>query len=362
MRDQVLVLGRAAAQLAGAFLDLAARARSQSPARLHPPAPGHALHLGPVGRGLRRRPARGAGGPARPVAAAGPLPPGRGGGLRRAPAHRPGEHARELLGFSKVQRSPIDVHEQPRPPRAGDARLGWPRVAGTLEKALWDLSLYSTEEFGFVRLPDAFTTGSSIMPQKRNPDVVELARARCRELRGLQGLLGHLAGGLPSSYHRDCQFLKKPFLEALTKGKELLEVCTHLLPGLQIQERGLPQRLHGRPVRRPGGLSPGGRAGPALPGRLQGRGRPDPGRHLQAGSVLAGPSHVGSPYRWSWTPPGRPWLAYRTGSPRAATTCADNRTAVRLDVNGMRPPKRQEHPARTEPFAVLGVLAVRLFV
>lgn len=141
----------------------------------------------------------------------------------------------ELLAFSRVQTSPIDVMNSRG--RHELAVLAWiSSVAGTLEKALWDLSLYSTEEFGFVKLPDAFTTGSSIMPQKRNPDVVELARARCRELRGLAGLVTQLAGGLPSSYHRDHQFLKKPLLEALAKGRELLDICSHLLPGLQIQE------------------------------------------------------------------------------------------------------------------------------
>jgi argininosuccinate lyase len=121
-------------------------------------------------------------------------------------------------------------------------------AAGTLEKALWDLALYSTEEFGFLRLPDAFTTGSSLMPQKRNPDVVELARARCRELRGLAGQLAHLAGGLPSSYHRDQQLLKAPFLETMAKGEELFRVFTHLLPGLQIQKEACAgactQELH----------------------------------------------------------------------------------------------------------------------
>ena len=139
-----------------------------------------------------------------------------------------------LLGFSRVQGSPMDVmnsrgrHEQ--------ALTSWVvSAAGTLEKALWDLALYSTEEFGFLRLPDAFTTGSSLMPQKRNPDVVELARARCRELRGLAGLLAHISGGLPSSYHRDQQILKAPFLEALAKGEELFQVIARLLPGLEIQ-------------------------------------------------------------------------------------------------------------------------------
>jgi argininosuccinate lyase len=145
------------------------------------------------------------------------------------------ERSAALLGFSRVQTSPVDImnsrgrHEQ--------AVTAWlTSAAGTLEKALWDLALFSTEEFGFLRLPDAFTTGSSLMPQKRNPDAVELARARCRELRGLAGLLAHLAGGLPSSYHRDLQLLKAPFLESLAKGEELFQVCARLLPGLEIQD------------------------------------------------------------------------------------------------------------------------------
>jgi argininosuccinate lyase len=145
------------------------------------------------------------------------------------------ERTAGLLGFSRVQRSPVDVmnsrgrHEQ--------AVAAWvTSAAGTLEKALWDLALFSTEEYGFVRIPEAFTTGSSIMPQKRNPDVVELSRARCRELRGLAAQLAHLSGGLPSSYHRDHQLLKAPFLELLAKGEELFQVFAHLLPGLEIQK------------------------------------------------------------------------------------------------------------------------------
>jgi argininosuccinate lyase len=106
-----------------------------------------------------------------------------------------------------------------------------------LEKALWDLLIWSTEEFNFVRLPDMFTTGSSLMPQKRNPDVLELARGRCRELRGLAALLSGLGGGLPSSYHRDQQLLKAPFFEIVAKGEQLFDVVTRLLPGLEINER-----------------------------------------------------------------------------------------------------------------------------
>lgn len=152
-----------------------------------------------------------------------------------APVALDRKRSAELLGFSRVQHSPIDVmngrgrHEQ--------ALAAWiSSAAGTVEKALWDLLIWSTDEYGFVRLPDAFTTGSSLMPQKRNPDVLELARGRCRELRGLTSHLSHLAGGLPSSYHRDHQLLKAPLLEITAKGRQLFEVIAQLLPGLEINQ------------------------------------------------------------------------------------------------------------------------------
>jgi len=143
------------------------------------------------------------------------------------------ERVAELLGFSRVQRSPVDVmnsrgrHEQ--------ALLDWiVSMAGTLEKLCWDLSLYSTEEFGFLRLPDAFTTGSSIMPQKRNPDVLELARGRCRELRGIAQWHQQIVSGLPGSYHRDFQLHKRPLLAGLDAAAATLDVLTRLVPVLEI--------------------------------------------------------------------------------------------------------------------------------
>ncbi|MDP2877341.1 MAG: lyase family protein, partial [Holophaga sp.] len=108
-------------------------------------------------------------------------------------------------------------------------------VASVLEKALWDLILFSTEEFHFVTLPDAFTTGSSIMPQKRNPDVLELSRATCRLLRGQANLLHEVASGLPSSYHRDVQLLKAPVLEILKNASDMFAVLPALLNGLIIE-------------------------------------------------------------------------------------------------------------------------------
>lgn len=139
----------------------------------------------------------------------------------------------KLLGFSKVQRSPIDVQNSRG--RHETALLQWAAsTGGVLEKFLWDVSFYSTEEFGFLKLPDAFTTGSSIMPQKKNPDVVELARGRCRELRGTAGLVDQIGSGLPSSYHRDLQLLKRPVIAGLRQADELFGVLVRLVPALKV--------------------------------------------------------------------------------------------------------------------------------
>jgi len=139
----------------------------------------------------------------------------------------------ELLGFERVQRSTIDVQNSRG--RHELALAGWLVSVGlTVEKLCWDLALYSMEEFGFVKLPDEFTTGSSIMPQKRNPDVIELARAKCRELRGRHALLAELAGGLPSSYHRDFQLLKRPLFDMVDDAATLLVVMERVVRGLQF--------------------------------------------------------------------------------------------------------------------------------
>jgi argininosuccinate lyase len=143
------------------------------------------------------------------------------------------ERVAALLGFTRVQRSPIDAinsrgrHEQ--------ALLDWlVSLAGVVEKLCWDLSLYSMEEFGFVRLPDAYTTGSSIMPQKRNPDVLELARGRCRELRGIAEWHRQVVTGLPGNYHRDLQLHKRPLLAGIDAAGSTLEVLARLIPALVV--------------------------------------------------------------------------------------------------------------------------------
>lgn len=139
----------------------------------------------------------------------------------------------ELLGFSTVQRSVVDVQNSRG--RHELAILHWlTSVAFAVEKALWDISLYTMDEFGFLSLLDAFTTGSSIMPQKRNPDVVELLRGRMGELRGLAHQVEQIAVGLPSNYHRDLQLLKKPMFAAMANGAEAFSILTQVIQGLSV--------------------------------------------------------------------------------------------------------------------------------
>ncbi|MGH8373229.1 MAG: argininosuccinate lyase [Gammaproteobacteria bacterium] len=146
------------------------------------------------------------------------------------------DYTATLLGFSTLQISPVDVMNSRG--RHELALVGSFASTGlVMEKFLWDVALYSTSEFGFLDLPDAFTTGSSIMPQKRNPDVVELARARCRELRGYAAMIQELASGLPANYHRDLQLLKRPLFSAVERTREWLDVLIRLVPALKVNAK-----------------------------------------------------------------------------------------------------------------------------
>jgi argininosuccinate lyase len=106
-------------------------------------------------------------------------------------------------------------------------------VARDLGVLAWDLSLYSTAEFGFFQLSSSFTTGSSIMPQKKNPDVVELTRARAALFPGwLAQVLA--IGALPSGYHRDYQLTKGPLFAALDALALMLDVAARLPAALTV--------------------------------------------------------------------------------------------------------------------------------
>lgn len=108
-------------------------------------------------------------------------------------------------------------------------------VADTLSRLAMDVCLYAGQNFGFIRLPDAFTTGSSIMPHKKNPDVFELIRAKCNRLRGVPGSLAMIAGNLPSGYHRDMQELKDLVMPASGVLKACLQLCSAAVERIEVR-------------------------------------------------------------------------------------------------------------------------------
>ncbi len=109
------------------------------------------------------------------------------------------------------------------------------QVAATINRMASDLVLFNSAEFGFVELPKAFCTGSSIMPQKQNPDVLELARASYHRLVSELHLLLTLPANLPSGYHRDLQLTKEAVMRGCLLGSDLLEAMTQLLPGVRFR-------------------------------------------------------------------------------------------------------------------------------
>ena len=107
-------------------------------------------------------------------------------------------------------------------------------IARDLGRWAWDLCLYVTAEFSFFSLPTAFTTGSSIMPQKRNPDVLELTRARAGVVQAALHEVMAISGPLPSGYHRDLQLLKGPTFRGVDCTMEMLEIAAHVMSGLKV--------------------------------------------------------------------------------------------------------------------------------
>jgi argininosuccinate lyase len=114
-------------------------------------------------------------------------------------------------------------------------------LALDLEKLASDLWLYSTAEFGFVRLPVELTTGSSLMPQKRNPDVVELLRGNARQVQAERDALRAVVAGLPSGYHRDFQLLKPPLFRAHDRTLGMLGIAARVLEGLELDRERLEE-------------------------------------------------------------------------------------------------------------------------
>ena len=109
-------------------------------------------------------------------------------------------------------------------------------IAATLSKVAFDACLFNSQNFGFIKLPDAYTTGSSIMPHKKNPDVFELTRAKCNKIQALPYQITLIANNLPSGYFRDLQIIKEVFLPAFDELKNCLRMVEQMMSRITVNE------------------------------------------------------------------------------------------------------------------------------
>lgn len=110
-------------------------------------------------------------------------------------------------------------------------------VAATVSKLAFDACLYNSQNFGFIKLPEEFTTGSSIMPHKKNPDVFELTRAKCNKIQSVPQQIMMITNNLPSGYFRDLQIIKEVFIPAFAELKDCLDMTTLMMSQLQVNEQ-----------------------------------------------------------------------------------------------------------------------------
>jgi argininosuccinate lyase len=107
-------------------------------------------------------------------------------------------------------------------------------VAATVAKLAFDACMFTSQNFGFIRLPDEFTTGSSIMPHKKNPDVFELTRAKCNKLQSLPQQIMMITNNLPSGYFRDLQIIKEVFVPAFAELTDCLEMTAMMMAQVEV--------------------------------------------------------------------------------------------------------------------------------
>ncbi len=109
-------------------------------------------------------------------------------------------------------------------------------VAATLSKLAFDACMYTSQNFGFIKLPAQYTTGSSIMPHKKNPDVFELTRAKCNKIQAIQQQIILITNNLPSGYYRDLQIIKEVFIPTFAELNDCITMVTRMLSEVEINE------------------------------------------------------------------------------------------------------------------------------
>lgn len=139
----------------------------------------------------------------------------------------------ELLGFSTLKYNSVSA-QMSRGRLEKFTSFGLSALAGTLTKMAMDVCMYCNQNYGFISFPDKLTTGSSIMPHKKNPDVFELIRAKCNDIQSIPNKLTLITSNLPSGYHRDYQLLKEKLFPAVETLKSCLKVSQLMLENIEV--------------------------------------------------------------------------------------------------------------------------------
>ena len=141
----------------------------------------------------------------------------------------------ELLGFDSMNYNVVYA-QMGRGKMERNVAFALAGIAGTLSKLAFDACMFNSQNFGFVKLPDNCTTGSSIMPHKKNPDVFELTRAKCNKLQALPQQIILVMNNLPCGYFRDLQIIKEVFLPAFDELEDCLHMTAYIINKIQVND------------------------------------------------------------------------------------------------------------------------------
>ena len=141
----------------------------------------------------------------------------------------------ESLGFSELKVNSVAA-QMGRGKLEKSTAIAISSIGSTLSKLSMDICLYMGKNFNFISFPDNLTTGSSIMPHKKNPDLFELVRGKCNSLEALPNQLTLLTTNLPSGYHRELQLTKGPIIDAIQEIKSCLEILVFSLPNIKVKK------------------------------------------------------------------------------------------------------------------------------
>ncbi len=149
----------------------------------------------------------------------------------------------DLLGFDSMDYNVVYA-QMGRGKMERNVAFALASIAGTVAKLAFDACLFNSQNFAFVRLPKECTTGSSIMPHKKNPDVFELIRAKCNKLQGLPGQVVLIMNNLPTGYFRDLQIIKEVFLPAFGELKDCLAMAAWIISRIEVNENILDNEMY----------------------------------------------------------------------------------------------------------------------